>query len=66
MDRICCTDEERRCSNPAARATCSRRADAGYRTQPAVRKAWWKTLTFIQQFDKPESNVELSQQLSCP
>ncbi|GIY16760.1 hypothetical protein CDAR_558081 [Caerostris darwini] len=51
MDRICCTDVERRCSNPAAaQETCPRRATAGCRTRSTVRRAWWKTLTFIQQF----------------
>ncbi|GFT80097.1 protein spitz [Nephila pilipes] len=48
MDRISCTDEERRCS--AAADEESPRRSAGSRTLSTVKRAWWKTLTFIQQF----------------
>ncbi|GFQ73536.1 protein spitz [Trichonephila clavata] len=49
MDRNSCTDGKRRCSAAAADELGPRRS-AGSRTLPTVRRAWWKTLTFIQQF----------------
>ncbi|GFS60516.1 hypothetical protein TNIN_357981 [Trichonephila inaurata madagascariensis] len=58
MDRNSCTDGKRRCSAAADDELGSRRF-AGSRTLPTVRRAWWKTLTFIQQFGECKPNFFL-------